>query len=289
MDLSTAIAEFVADLQLAGRTYRTVEGHQLELLRLERWLAEQTLDWQQLNRRQLNGYTRLRAGLGHSSRSNMLCSLRVFFRWAVAEEYIAMSPAASYETPRKPIPLPRALTLDQIRPLVAHLGAQEGRTARRDEALILTALYAGLRAAELAALPWSAVDFAGQLINIRISKGNRGRVVKLHQVLADKLPAWRELQALGDQVTVFSLDGQPINAQRPGKICRKVAAASGVDFTTHALRHSFATHALRRSGALYAVSKSLGHSQLKQTEVYIRADPSDSAPAVDSLPPLEEW
>jgi site-specific recombinase XerD len=289
MDFNAAIGEFVADLKLAGRAPRTIEGHELELQRLGRWCHEGGQRWHELTRKTLTNYTRLRADLGHSSRSNMLCSLRTFFRWAVEQEYVSMSPAATFKTPKRPAPLPRALTLPQIRELVAYLRSQEGRRGRRDEALLLTALYAGLRAAELAGLRWPMIDLAGGVINIRLSKGGKGRSVKVHQALAELLASWREVQALGEASPVFSLDQVPIKPNRVGKIARRIALATGLPLTAHSLRHSFATHALRRGGNLYSVSKALGHAQLKQTEVYLAADESDSAPAVDSLPALDSW
>jgi site-specific recombinase XerD len=289
MELDTAIGEFVADLKLAGRAPRTVEGHELELLRLGRWCDETCQRWHELTKRQLVGYTRLRADLGHSSRSNMLCTLRTFYRWAVEQEYVAMSPAATFKTPKRPAPLPRALTLDQVRQLVAYLRAGDGRRARRDEALLLSSLYAGLRAAELAGLRWPMIDLAGGVINVRISKGGKGRAVKIHQALAQVLANWREVQATGDTAPVFSLDSTPIQPNRVGKIARRIALATGLPLTAHSLRHTFATHALRRGGNLYSVSKALGHAQVKQTEIYIAADESDTEAAVDSLPGLDSW
>ncbi len=289
MELDTAIREFVADLKLAGRAARTVEGHELELLRLGRWCVEGGYSWNQLTKKQLTAYTRLRADLGHSSRSNMLCTLRTFFRWAVEQEYMGMSPAATFKTPKKPAPLPRALTVDQVRTLVAYLRAEEGRRARRDEVLLLTALYAGLRAAELAGLRWNMLDISGGIINIRLSKGGKGRAVKIHAGLAEILTTWRELQALGDTAPVFALDETPIQPNRVGKVARRIALATGLPLTAHSLRHTFATHALRRGGNLYAVSKALGHSELKQTQIYIAADVTDSSPAVDALPGLDSW
>jgi integrase len=202
---------------------------------------------------------------------------------------MAMSPAATFKTPKKPQPLPRALTLDQVRELVRYLRAQEGRRAQRDAALLLTALYAGLRAAELAALRWAMLDIAGGVINIRISKMGKGRAVKIHQGLSQILDAWRVTQALGDNAPVFSLDETPIQPNRVGKIARRIALATGLPLTAHSLRHTFATHALRRSGDIYAVSKALGHSELKQTQIYIAADVADSEAAVDSLPGLDSW
>jgi site-specific recombinase XerC len=287
--MHATIGEFVTDLRLAGRTARTIEGHELELKRLARWVEQEGIDWQQLDKRKLQQYTRLRADLGFSSRNNMLCSLRVFFRWAVEQSYMAMSPAAGFKTPTRPKPLPRALTVDQVRRLIAFLNTQEGRTARRDEALIYTALYAGLRAAELAALQWAAIDFAGGVINIKLSKMGRGRSIPLHPELCSLLANWRTIQALGDQVPVFSLDGQPLAPARPGKICKRIRLESGVPFTTHALRHTFATQTLRRSGNLYAVSKALGHSQVQQTEIYLVADIESTRGAVETLPSLANW
>lgn len=289
MDLSTALAEFAADLRLSGRADGTIKHHEGELERLDRWCQAGGLDWAQLGRRELQGYTRGRAHLSHSTRANMLCSLRTFYGWAVAEGYCALSPAAGFKGPKKPSPLPRALTLDQVRQLVAYLAAGEGRRARRDEVLLLAGLYAGLRAGELGALRWPAIDLAAGVINIRISKMGRGRAVKVHPVLAGYFASWRQLQGLGPDVAVFGFHGQPINSNRVGKIVRDISAAVGFKFTPHSLRHTFATIALRRSGNVYAVSKALGHSQLKQTEIYLASDPADGAPAVDALPQIDSW
>lgn len=289
MLLSEAIGEFVADLKLAGRTARTTEGHTLELLRLQRWLESQSLEWETVTRRQLQGYARLRADKGHSSRANMLCTLRTFYRWAVEIGYVAISPAAGFKTPTRPRPLPRALTLDQVRRLIAYLQACEGRRARRDEVLMMMGLYAGLRACELAALRWPAVDLAGEAINIELSKMNKGRSLPIHPALKELLIAWRELQNPGDNWPVFSLDGKPIRPNRVGKIARRISWACGVKFTAHCLRHSFATWMLRHSGNLYAVSKALGHADLKQTAIYLWGDVQDLRGPLDSLPGIDSW
>lgn len=289
MQLDTAIGEFKADLMLMGRAARTIEGHELELLRLQRWCEGEQLDWSTLTRRQLQPYVRLRAELGHSSRANMFCTLRTFYRWSVEVGYVALSPAAGFKTPTRPHPLPRALTLLQVRQLVTHLRAGAGRRARRDEALLLTALYAGLRACELGPLCWPAIDLAGGVINIRISKMNKGRAVPVHPALRELLEQWRDIQQLDSSAPVFSLDGRPILPNRVGKIARSYARALGLPLTAHVLRHTFATWMLRKSGNLYAVSKSLGHAQLRQTEVYVSADVEDLRGPLESLPGVDGW
>jgi site-specific recombinase XerD len=289
MLLQDAIGEFLADLELAGRAPLTRKRHRVELGLLGRWIADQGLQWQDMSRKQLQGYLRQRAGLSASARANMLCSFRVFFTWALDQEYIARSPAVNFKTPQRPKPLPRALTLGQVRQLLEHLAAGAGRRARRDEALLLTALYAGLRGCELATLHWPMVDLAGGILNIRISKMGKGRAVPIHPALGEVLISWRELQQGDSNWPVFSLDSTPIAAGRVVKIAQKVRSRSGVQFTCHTLRHTFATWALRKSKNLYAVSKSLGHSQLRQTEIYVSAEVSDLRDAVNQLPGVAEW
>lgn len=289
MLLDTAIGEFLADLELAGRAPLTRKRHRIELGLLGRWIESEGLQWQELSRKQLQGYLRQRASLSASARANMLCSFRVFFSWTVDQEYIARSPAVNFKTPQRSKPLPRALTLLQVRQLLDHLVAGAGRRARRDEAMLLTALYAGLRGCELATLHWPDVDINAGVIAIRISKMGKGRGVPIHPALLDVLISWREVQQLDSSAPVFSLDGKAIAAGRVVKIAQKVRAGSGVQFTTHELRHTFATWTLRKSKNLYAVSKSLGHSQLRQTEIYVSAEVSDLRDAVNQLPGVADW
>ena len=220
----------------------------------------------------------------------MLCTLRVFYTWAVEEEYCSSSPAAGFKTPTRPHPVPRSIRASDVAQLLDHLAAQEGRTARRDEALILTGLYAGLRAAELAGLCWSAIDLAESSITIRLSKMGRGRTLPIHPALLEVLQRWRELQGFGSEAAVFAVDKEqtPLPNQI-GRTARRIAKQSGIHFTTHMLRHTFATTLLRRCKNLYTVSKALGHAQIAQTMIYLSADIEDLRDDMGKMPGLEDW
>lgn len=285
--LRSYIEEFASDLRLGGRTSGTIRKHVLELRRLDKWMMSEGLHLSDLTRKHLKTYTRRKADLGFSARSNMFCTLRVFFDWTTEEGYTEASPAAGFKTPIKPQPLPRALTSDQIRRLIDYLASNDHTLARRDEAIILTALYAGLRAAELGSLLWSDIDIAGQCINIELSKMQHGRSIALHPTLKRVLLAWREI-APSDKY-VFSLTNRPMISNSIGKVCRRISKCSGVRFTTHQLRHTFATHMLRQSRDLYSVSKALGHKQLIQTQIYLTADVEDMRVSLNKLPDISEW
>jgi site-specific recombinase XerD len=284
---------FLLDQMLLGRAAWTRIKHRQELRRYGRWLADR--DWRAVTPRELQSYVRTRAHLGASARAGTIGSLRVFYAWAAIEGYVVVSPAAGLRIPTRPQPTPRALTIAQVRQLVAHLARQTGLRARRDEACLLAALYAGLRACELAKLRWGDVDLDAGVIVVRLSKWHHGRVVPIHPALRPILVAWQATQALGADAPVFgdthedSTAGRPITAARVGKIARAAKVATGLPLTAHVLRHTFATWTLRRSKDLYAVSKALGHSNVKVTEVYLSADTDQIAEAIGSLPSPQDW
>ena len=289
IELSQAVDEFLTDLRLKGRAKGTVSNHRITLDSLRSWCRERGLDWSALGRKELSAFARSYVNRGPSHRSNVFCTLRTFYRWAVDEGYLASSPAVHLKSVIKPSPMPRALTLAQVRELIAYLALGNGLRARRDEALMLAGLYSGLRAKELAGLAWSHIDFDARVINIRLSKMGHGRSVPLHPELRALLLRWRICQALDGDGPVFSLSRVPIKANRVSKVARIVRAATALPLTAHILRHTFATWALRGSRNVYAVSKALGHRQLKQTEIYVSADIEDIRHVVEILPAMGNW
>lgn len=283
--LARLIADFLADGRLAGRSARTLDDHQQQLDRLAAWLREAGVTWHAATHADLTAYLRTRAHLGRSSRAHAVTSLRVFYAWCVSEGLLAESPAARLKTPPRGKSVPRALSADALGQLLAHCDALATGTPanRRDRLLVITGLYAGLRAAELASLTWEQVDLAGQAITIPESKMARGRVIRLHPELAAELIAWKAAQP-APSAWVFSLDGKGIVANRVGKEVKALGLAAGVALTAHVLRHTFATWGYRKSGNLLSVSRALGHSMVQTTMVYVRADPKDGEAAVLSLP-----
>lgn len=283
------IDDFLADLRLAGRAAGTASNHAGHLLRLARWCVEYGLEWRELTRQELSAYARTYATLTPSHVGNGMCSLRTFYRWAVEQGYVAISPAAHFKTPSKSHPQPRHLTKQQVRLLLAHLAERAGRRAERDRVLVLAGLYAGLRAKELAGLMWSHIDFDAGVIAIELSKMGRGRTVPLHPELAPPLLRWRAEQGGPGDGPVFSLGRAPLRPNRVGKIVKAIGVETGLPLTAHVLRHTFATWALRGSKNVYAVSKALGHSALKQTEIYVSVEVEDIRPAVGSIPTMSGW
>lgn len=292
-DWQAETTKFLSDLRVQERQARTLEGHESELRRYKAWLDDHRIDWTSIASDEIDVYVRLREHLSFSSRASVMTTLRVFYRWCEQKRLVESSPASHLATPKRPAPAPKSMNVDEVRKLLIYLQDHQADGLRelRDRALMLTGLYTGFRASELARSVWGWYDIPGRAVTIPISKMQRGRTVKMHPDLVPILEEWGKAQGLDRKRTAraFSLDGEPIVAARVGKVARRYAKLLDIPLTAHVLRHTFATWSLRKSGNLYAVSKALGHARLAQTEVYLRTSPDDSDPAISSLPGPEDW
>ena len=193
--------------------------------------------------------------------------------------------------------LPRPLTPDAIRRIVAPLSA-------RDRLIVEWATMTGMRRMEIAALPKAAaprtgaVEFASMpLVPVRldVTKGGRVRQVYPPLPLVDRTHAYaREERALAvrragrqgaryqEPAALFlTAHGTPMTSHRVGAVFTAACRAASVDASFHALRHTFAGVMLRllqRQAAerspemnpLLTLQTMLGHANLATTSIYLR-------------------
>jgi integrase/recombinase XerD len=141
--------------------------------------------------------------------------------------------------------------------------------------------YAGLRLDELRNLKWQDIDFQRKTIHVKVSKGQRERIIFLHSRLKDIMGNMEP-----DNGFVFknprnkkynkrSIQQLVKNAANRAKIKKKV--------TPHTLRHSFATHLLEAGADIRYIQKLLGHKDLKTTQIYAHVANKDINKLADLL------
>lgn len=144
------------------------------------------------------------------------------------------------------------------------------------------AVYAGLRAGEVAGLQRADLDWGRKLIHIRRSfdgpvKNYQLRSVALPDELASILrPA---LLRHSNKHVVVAPDGKPITREYRGlsqqaRRTSKRAASDSVNF--HGLRHTYASHLAVRGIPLATISKLLGHKSLTVTQRYAHLHPTEN-------------
>ena len=150
----------------------------------------------------------------------------------------------------------------------------------RDRTIIRLLYFAGLRVSELCALKWRDLktrkEGGGQITVF--GKGDKTRTVLVGAGV------WRDIQELKDN----GKKDDPVFVSRVGgHLCRsmvfhivknaaKRAKIEG-NVSPHWLRHSHASHSLDRGAPIHLLQKTLGHSSVAITEMYLHAKPTDSS------------
>ena len=216
----------------------------------------------------------LKEGRNSRSTARYLSSLKSFFNFLCAENYIKDNPAEILESPKLWRKLPSIISLDEVEALLAcpdsktHLGV-------RDKAMLEVLYATGLRVSELVSLKVSDVDLeVGYLRSM--GKGAKERVVPLGAVaqsaVQDYIDIARRVLLKGNtshEMFITRL-GRKMTRQGFWKVLKAYALKANIktSVSPHTLRHAFATHLLERGADLRSVQEMLGHADISTTQIY---------------------
>lgn len=233
------------------------------------------------------------------SRTYVLHCLRLLssaLTGAVEAGHLASNPALGIRLRRRPA-LDEAwtwLTAAEVEDVTRVLDDAVGRGLRRAEvprAVLLTAIYTGLRAGELAGLRWCDVRLRGDRpeLHVRRSRGRapksgKARRVPLLPQAIDALDRWQGVSPGVGAALVWPARapaGCHVSGWDAGwsKTWRRRAGIVREDPrpTLHSLRHTCATHLLAGTWgprlSLHEVRDWLGHASITTTERYSHAVP----------------
>lgn len=194
--------------------------------------------------------------LKKSSVNNHVVTLKSFFRWA-AESNEIPNPTEKIRV-FKPDPFYQPfISKEQYDEILASATSQQ-----KDVIQILA--MTGLRASELASLDYenitenfSAIRFTG--------KGQRQRTIPLNNTVRQILT--RHIKA----ETIINL---PKNRKNIYWLCHRAGEKSHIPLAPHMLRRFFATSLAHEGVSVVIISKLLGHSSVRTTEIYLHLDSS---------------
>ncbi len=216
--------------------------------------------------------------LAPRSISQVLSAVRSFHKYLDRRLSIPNAQISLVRGPRVPPGIPRPVTEDQARGLIAEPAldaTREDWEMARDQAL-LTLLYGcGLRISEALAITRGDIPLGG---SVRVTgKGGKTRIVPVLPVVNEAIAAY-----LADQPFALAPTDPLFRAKRGGPYSPRHAQAMvqllrgrlglPASATPHALRHSFATHLLGAGADLRSIQELLGHASLSTTQRYADVD-----------------
>jgi len=305
------VKKFLSHLAIdRGASIYTQRNYRQALREFYRWhetAVGTAPDWDKLHRDDFRNYLRHlgRQNLGRAAIQLRFSALRTFGKFLVRHGLIADSPVKNLALPKLPRRLPKYLTLDQMKELLAapaklfdqhqhqkSAGRPFSETAAlRDTAVLETIYSCGLRVSELCGLRVEDMDWPEQLVRVR-GKGKKERLVPIGQpALAAIQNYWKHLAVVpAGSMPVFLAETKMPAPLRPLQLSRRLKnylALAGLDpaLTPHKLRHSYATHLLDAGADLRSVQELLGHAHLVTTQVYTHVTTERLKRAYDAAHP----
>lgn len=212
------------------------------------------------------------SGLSPKSVNRKIATLKSFYKFLLAREYIESNPTAQLKPLKTEKALPAFVKEEEIICLLDQIDFPDDFSGQRDR-LLLELLYAtGIRLAELQYLKEADVNFYEKTIRV-LGKRNKERIIPVGNSLLSLIKYYQKLkQEIGITGSLL-LCTDSGDALYPMFIYRKVKGYLS-EVTTlskrspHVMRHTFATHLLNKGADLNAVKDLLGHTSLAATQVY---------------------
>lgn len=210
-----------------------------------------------------------------TTRARKLAAARSFFKFLTSEGILKEDPTHNLESLSVGRSLPKPISINQIRQLLAQPGKNKTPEAKRDEAMLQLLYASGMRVSELMALNINDINLIDGDVRC-FGKGNKERLIPIHPQAAKIIEEYVQkarsqlARTLEENALFLNRRGERLTRQGFWQILKQHAKAAGINtpVTPHTLRHSFATHMLSGGADLRAVQELLGHANISTTQIY---------------------
>ena len=205
-----------------------------------------------------------------------IASIRAFYKYLYQEELIGYNPADSIVIPKQTKALPNFLYEEEVENILR--GIKIDTPAGYRNRVILELLWvSGMRISELSGLNYENLNLEQNEIRV-FGKGAKERIIlipdKTKEALINYINNVSDLICKTDKSSTSPLfinyNGYRLQNQSIRKALKK--CLENINFpkhvTPHVFRHSFATKLLEHGADLRIVQELLGHSSIKNTQIY---------------------
>ncbi len=194
------------------------------------------------------------------------------FNYAIAHKYMTENIIRNIKKVRIPEKQPLYFSSDEFNQFILSIDNQDFKD------LVVLAVNTGLRQMELLTLTKEQIDLSKGILTLdnrtHITKTSKIRVIPLNEKAKEVLSKRIAL----DVIFPFT-QTQTINR------FQKYRKISGIrtELTFHSLRHTFASWLVQKGVPIFNVSKLLGHSDIKTTQIYAHVSNNELLSSVETI------
>ncbi len=285
MKIQEAIEDFAAQLAANGRASHTADQYRRHLAVFAKWLLPEDdlerVDHQTIARFLSSDAARLRkrGKPRKASTVNALrSSVRGFFAYCTMAGHIPRDPSRLVRRARCGAPVPRTLSEEDQRRLLASLQGYG-----RDNVLFTLMLKTGIRVGSAVALDVEDVDLDRGELWLRAAKGNRPERTFIPRDVRELIREYLDGRRTGP--VFHGKPGERLTTRHVGRLLATWLERASIErrVSPHGLRHSFAVGLLERTGGdLLLVQQALHHRSLMSTATYTRVAPERLRAALEA-------
>ena len=214
-----------------------------------------------------------------STVARKIAAAKSFLKFMVSRGKLRSDLAPNLASPQVSKPLPKPLSVNEVRRLLSEPAKQSTVDAKRDKTMLELLYATGLRASELMALNVRDVDTRKNTVRC-IGQGSKMRVVPMDPAVSRLVKEYVDVvrpELLNDEkesALFLNRRGERLTRQGFWQIVQGYADRVELSgkVTPRSLRHSFAAHKLKGGADLQAVQELLGHAHISTTRAYTQVE-----------------
>lgn len=207
-------------------------------------------------------------------------NLKTFFNWCIKRGILKKNPVEGIEKPKMKKHLPRCISREETLKVLYYSASIKWKyklEQSRNEAIIQTLLFTGLRLQELLNLQTTDVNLADGSIFVRMGKGGKDRIVPIHPRLIPKLRGYVEERKQSLNPSQWFFTGIKSDKQLGQRDIRRILSVisneADTKITAHMLRHTFGKLMVEADFNIYKLKEIMGHEQVTTTQRYVSIAP----------------
>lgn len=209
----------------------------------------------------------------NSTVSRHISSLKSFYKYMKANDYVSVNPAFNIKYPKKEKSLPKFVAYNELEEIIKI--SKQGEYGIRNNLIIELMYSTGIRVSELVNIKLSDIDYQNKRIRI-LGKGSYERIVYYGDYTKDALKLYIDssrkklLNGKTNDYLILNKNGEKITTRAIEQLVDKIIKETSlkIKISPHTLRHTFATHLLDNGCDLRSVQDLMGHKSINSTEVY---------------------
>lgn len=278
MLISTAIQEYLTEIEIRKYTPRTIRSYRLHLGSFNRFLLENTevREVEEITLASVRQYSKFYVDLGRKGTyvNSMLKSVKSFIQYCYDEGYGGFNTRKTFKWCKEDKPIIQVFQTKDVKQMLRACSGNDYLSIR--DRTILTLLFeTGIRCLELCCIQESDIHDDFIIIN---GKNHKQRVVPITAVLRKALiryeVATKNYFALKtiDDYYFLSFRGRQLTVSAVEHIVlRRGEGIEGVRVSPHTCRHFFAQQQVKMGTDLYTISRLLGHENISITQTYLNS------------------